>query len=118
MGFQWNGAFVSVYMCVAFFFSYMCLPLTHQTFDSLFGGICVLLLASLVQLFFPFSEGFQLALAIGGVIIFSGYIIFDTYLIFNRYSPEDYIMASASLYMDIINLFIRILQILNATQRD
>lgn len=96
----------------------MSLPLTHQTFDSLFGGICVLLLASLVQLFFPFSEGFQLALAIGGVIIFSGYIIFDTYLIFNRYSPEDYIMASASLYMDIINLFIRILQILNATQRD
>lgn len=85
---------------------------------SLFGGICILLLASIVQIFFPFSEGFQLALAIGGVIIFSGYIIFDTYLIFNRYSPEDYIMASVSLYMDIINLFIRILQILSATQRD
>lgn len=66
----------------------------------------------------PFSSGAELPLAIGGVIIFSGYIIFDTYLIFNRYSPEDYIMASTSLYLDMINLFLRILQILNASQRD
>jgi FtsH-binding integral membrane protein len=66
----------------------------------------------------PFTEGVELPLAIGGVIIFSGYIIFDTYLIFNRYSPEDYIMASTSLYLDMINLFLRVLSILNATSRD
>lgn len=66
----------------------------------------------------PFSEGAELPLAFAGVVIFSGYIIFDTYLIFNRYSPEDYIMASTSLYLDMINLFLRILQILNATSRD
>ncbi|KAI8394031.1 inhibitor of apoptosis-promoting Bax1-domain-containing protein [Radiomyces spectabilis] len=84
----------------------------------LYAGIWILLIAGIVQIFIPFSEGFQLALAIGGVVIFSGYIILDTYLIFNRYSPEDYIMASVSLYMDIINLFLRILQILNAMQRD
>jgi protein lifeguard len=93
-----------------------------------------------VQIFFPFSEGFQLAIAFAGVLIFSGYIIFgkaltkkdlvvakhkithpfliDTYMIFNRYSPEDYILASVSLYMDFINLFLRILQILSAMQRD
>ncbi|KAI8063833.1 inhibitor of apoptosis-promoting Bax1-domain-containing protein [Gongronella butleri] len=84
----------------------------------LFAGLSILVLAGFVQIFIPFSEGFQLALAIGGVIIFSGYILLDTYLIFNRYSPEDYIMASVSLYMDMINLFLRILQILNAMQRD
>jgi FtsH-binding integral membrane protein len=66
----------------------------------------------------PFSEGAELPLAFAGVVIFSGYIIFDTYLIFNSYSPEYYIMASTSLYLDMINLFLRILQILNATSRD
>ncbi|CDH54107.1 glutamate binding protein [Lichtheimia corymbifera JMRC:FSU:9682] len=84
----------------------------------LFAGISILFLVSIVQIFFPFSEGVQLALAVAGVIIFSGYIVFDTFLIFNRYSPEDYIMASVSLYMDIINLFLRILQILDAMNRN
>ncbi|KAI7861768.1 inhibitor of apoptosis-promoting Bax1-domain-containing protein [Spinellus fusiger] len=84
----------------------------------LYAGVWILLLGGLVQLFIPFSKGIELAMAVGGVIIFSGYIIFDTFLIFNRYSPEDYIMASVSLYMDIINLFLRILQILDAMQRD
>ncbi|CAO3622390.1 unnamed protein product [Cunninghamella blakesleeana] len=84
----------------------------------LFGGLWILLIAGLVQIFIPFSETVQLALAVGGVIIFSGYLIVDTYLIFNRYSPEDYIMASLSLYLDIINIFLRVLQILNALERD
>ncbi|KAH8549527.1 inhibitor of apoptosis-promoting Bax1-domain-containing protein [Umbelopsis sp. PMI_123] len=84
----------------------------------LFASLWVLILVGFVQIFFPFSEGFQLAIAFAGVLIFSGYIIFDTYMIFNRYSPEDYILASVSLYMDFINLFLRILQILSAMQRD
>jgi FtsH-binding integral membrane protein len=81
----------------------------------LFAGIWVLLIGGFLV---PFSSGIELPLAAGGVVIFSGYIIFDTYLIFNRYSPEDYIMASTSLYLDMINLFLRILQILNGTSRD
>ncbi|KAI9307052.1 inhibitor of apoptosis-promoting Bax1-domain-containing protein [Cunninghamella echinulata] len=84
----------------------------------LFGGLSILFIASLVQIFIPFSETIQLALAVGGVIIFSGYLIVDTYLIFNRYSAEEYIMASLSLYLDIINIFIRVLQILNAMERN
>lgn len=82
---------------------------------SLFAGTLILIVAGMVL---PFSEGVELPLAFAGVIIFSGYIIFDTYLIFNRYSPEDYIMASTTLYLDMINLFLRILQILNANSRD
>ncbi|KAI7904703.1 inhibitor of apoptosis-promoting Bax1-domain-containing protein [Cokeromyces recurvatus] len=82
----------------------------------LFVGIWVLIIAGFLL---PFtSSEMELPLAIAGVIIFSGYIIFDTYLIFNRYSPEDYIMASTSLYLDMINLFLRVLQILNASQRN
>ncbi|KAI9473464.1 MAG: inhibitor of apoptosis-promoting Bax1-domain-containing protein [Benjaminiella poitrasii] len=84
----------------------------------LYAGIWILLIAGLVQIFFPFSKGIQLAFAVGGVIIFSGYILFDTYLIFNKYSAEDYIIASVSLYLDVINLFLRILEILDLASRD
>ncbi|KAI8094834.1 inhibitor of apoptosis-promoting Bax1-domain-containing protein [Gilbertella persicaria] len=83
----------------------------------LMGGIWVLIIAGLIQMFFPFSKEIELALAVGGVVIFSGYILFDTYLIFNKYSPEDYILASVSLYLDVINLFLRILEILDLTSR-
>ncbi|KAI9248440.1 inhibitor of apoptosis-promoting Bax1-domain-containing protein [Helicostylum pulchrum] len=84
----------------------------------LYAGIWILLIAGIVQIFLPFSKGVQLALAIGGVIIFSGYILFDTYLIFNQYSAEDYIIASVSLYLDVINLFLRILQVLSLLSDD
>ncbi|KAI8327396.1 inhibitor of apoptosis-promoting Bax1-domain-containing protein [Choanephora cucurbitarum] len=69
----------------------------------LLAGACTLIMGGL---FLPFFPGMDVPLAIAGVVIFSGYIIFDTYLIFNRHSPEDYIMASTSLYMDMINLFL------------
>ncbi|CAO3652766.1 unnamed protein product [Mucor hiemalis] len=82
----------------------------------LFAGLWILIIAGIVQIFFPFSKGVQLALAVGGVIVFSGYILFDTYLIFNKYSAEDYIIASISLYLDFINLFLRILEILRLTE--
>lgn len=84
--------------------------------SSLFAGLWILIIAGIVQIFFPFSKGVQLALAVGGVIVFSGYILFDTYLIFNKYSAEDYIIASISLYLDFINLFLRILEILRLTE--
>ena len=45
------------------------------------------------------------------------FIIFDTQMIMTRVSPEDYIMATIQLYLDIINLFIEILRILNHANR-
>ena len=48
---------------------------------------------------------------------FSAFIIFDTQMIMTRVSPEDYIMATIQLYLDIINLFIEILRILNHANR-
>ena len=51
------------------------------------------------------------------VIFLSAFIIFDTQMIMTRVSPEDYIMATIQLYLDIINLFIEILRILNHANR-
>ncbi len=52
-----------------------------------------------------------------GAFLFSCYIIFDTQLMMgggHKYAldPEEYIFAALNLYLDIINLFLFILQII------
>ena len=51
-----------------------------------------------------------------GALIFSGYIIFDTYLIAQKLGYDDYILASVTLYLDIVNLFFFILQLLSSNR--
>jgi len=55
---------------------------------------------------------FHFALAVGGAAIFSLYIVYDVWAISQRLSPDEYITAAISLYLDIVNLFLHILQIL------
>jgi FtsH-binding integral membrane protein len=80
---------------------------------SLFIGVCGLLLAGLVQIFFPFGNLANFVISIITALIFSGYVVFDTYMIFNRLSEDEFIVASVELYMDIINLFLALLRILD-----
>ena len=57
-----------------------------------------------------------------GCLLFSMFIVYDTQMIMggkdaygndrNSISPDDYVFAALNLYLDIINLFIRILQVL------
>lgn len=56
-------------------------------------------------------------MAIGGAVLFSVYLIFDMDRIMHHSSPEDYIDACISVYLDIINLFLRILQIIGEMNR-
>lgn len=69
----------------------------------------------LLQVFF-WSETMEFVLSVGGALLFCGFILFDTHLIMHKLSPEEYVMASVSLYLDFINLFIYILRILQATR--
>ncbi|KAF7793967.1 hypothetical protein EIP86_005091 [Pleurotus ostreatoroseus] len=99
------------------------LGLTLFTFQSkydfsgmgpwLFGGLVALLMTGFVGTIIPFGRTMDLVYAIGGCLLFSGYVVYDTYNINNRLSPDEYIMAAISLYLDFINLFISILRILN-----
>ena len=43
-----------------------------------------------------------------GAVLFSGYIVYDTYVIMQRLGPDEWVHASISLYLDIINLFLYI----------
>ena len=51
------------------------------------------------------------------IVLLSGFIIYDTQMIMTRVSPEEYIIATIELYLDIINLFIEILKILEKVNR-
>merc|ERR1711910_178820 len=90
------------------------------------GGalLCILVvfcLAGFVALFFPQTRTVRLVFAIIGAIIFSLYIVFDTQMMMggnHKYSldPEEYVFAALNLYLDIINLFLYILQIIGASR--
>ena len=43
---------------------------------------------------------------------------YDTSNIVHNFGPDDYVIASISLYLDIINLFLHLLRILSELQRN
>jgi hypothetical protein len=64
------------------------------------------------------SEIVELAIAIGGAVLFSLFIVYDTHMLMHKLSPEEYILASINLYLDVLNLFLEILKILDALKRN
>lgn len=81
----------------------------------------LLFLIPLAALFFFWSPIYYvLFIIIGGIIIYSLYIVYDTQLILGglgqSYRIDDYVLAALNLYIDIIYLFIRILQLLGIIQ--
>jgi len=81
-------------------------------------GLMCLLMWSLLNMLFPMTfGGFGHSIfAFLGAILFSGYILYDTSVIMHHMGPDDYIMAAVSLYLDIINLFLYLLEILRFLQ--
>lgn len=77
----------------------------------LFIGLWCLILGGLMQIFIQ-STTMELIISIGGALLFCLFIIFDTQLIMHTLSPEEYILATINLYLDIINLFLHILRAL------
>jgi len=80
------------------------------------AGLFVLIGGGFIQVFVG-GELTDTALAVGGALLFSLFIIYDTQMIMTRVCPEEYIMATIQLYLDIINLFIEILKILEKVNR-
>ncbi|KTW29058.1 uncharacterized protein T551_02332 [Pneumocystis jirovecii RU7] len=84
----------------------------------LYTGIILLFSGGLVFLFFPYNRMFDLAYAALGTLVFSGYILYDTSMLMKHLSPEEYIIGSVSLYIDIVNLFFQILNIISKLSMD
>ena len=77
--------------------------------------------AGLLLALFGFHMG--LLWSVVGVILFSFYLLFDTQMIMGgdkkryQFDEDSYILASVTLYLDIINIFLYILEILNESNK-
>ncbi|XP_077400656.1 protein lifeguard 4 [Vanacampus margaritifer] len=100
--------------------------LTAYTFQSkrdftklgaaLFSCLWILLIASVMRVFFN-SDSTELLFAGTGALVFCGFIIYDTHMLMKQLSPEEHILASINLYLDIVNLFLHILRILDSMKK-
>jgi hypothetical protein len=66
---------------------------------------------------FP-SFAFSQVYALAGTVIFSLYVLFDTYMITTYLTYDDYVLGAINLYLDFVNLFLMILQLLMGMRRD
>ncbi|OII72095.1 N-methyl-D-aspartate receptor-associated protein [Cryptosporidium ubiquitum] len=86
-------------------------------------GVLIILIYSIILIFIPRNNIAYIILGALGVIIFSFYIIYDTQLIIggkhrkHQFSIDEYIFATISLYLDIVNVFTYILMIINSIDR-
>ena len=81
---------------------------------GLFAVLLILLFWGLLNAFFDFGSGARLVYSLIGAILFAGYILYDTSLLLHHLGPDDHIEAVIALYLDIINLFLYLLQTLSA----
>lgn len=99
---------------------------TKFDFTAMGGVLICFLLAFILFGFFAAIFGgkgktLQIVYASVGALIFSLYIVYDTQMMLggkHKYSlsPEEYVFAALNLYLDIINLFLYILQIIGASR--
>lgn len=80
----------------------------------LFGATMVLLVFSLIQIFFPLGRISVMIYGCLAAIIFCGYIVYDTDNLIKRYTYDEHIWASVALYLDILNLFSALLTVFSA----
>ncbi|KAK4798223.1 hypothetical protein SAY86_030549 [Trapa natans] len=78
----------------------------------LFTSLVVLIMTSFLQVFFPLGSVSSTVFGGIGAVIFSGYIIYDTDYLIKRFTYDEYIWASVTLYLDILNLFLTILRMM------
>ena len=83
---------------------------------GLFAGLMILIVWGLMNSFFDFGLGGRMVFSLFGALIFVGYILYDTSLLVHHFGPDDYVIAAVTLYLDIINLFLYLLELLRMLQ--
>jgi hypothetical protein len=79
-------------------------------------SIIGMIVVSLVGIFIPWGNTFEMIFSGFGVVLFSGYVMFDIQRL-KAYPENMYIDAALQLYLDIFNLFLYILRLLMALNR-
>jgi len=94
---------------------------TTETDVTVHGGILFILgslfLGLIIVGIFVQSTIFSIIVSSLGCLLFGFYIVYDVQLILGTksemFSLDDYIVAALSLYIDVINLFIQILELVS-----
>ena len=84
----------------------------------LFMGIFGLIGMGVMFLFWAPSRDMYLVYCGFGALLFCGYILYDTSLLLHNWESDDYIGFAISLYLDFLNLFLYLLQLLAGRSRD
>lgn len=79
-------------------------------------SILVFVKLRLINVFLGCS-GLELALSGISTIIFCFYFVFDTQMMMHKLNPEDYIVATISLYIDILEIFLNLLRLFGDRKR-
>ncbi len=81
-------------------------------------GLVVLIVASILNMFVGSASG-GLWIAGVGVLIFSGLLVFDTWRLLKsgQYGQDDYVLAAVAIYLDLLNMFLLILNLLGGGRR-
>ncbi|CAL9681987.1 unnamed protein product [Knipowitschia caucasica] len=83
---------------------------------GLFAGLLILLIAGFSRLWFQWDSS-DLLFSSLGAFLFCGFIVFDTFSLMKTLSPEEHVLASINLYLDLLNLFMHLLRLLEALKR-
>jgi FtsH-binding integral membrane protein len=85
-----------------------------------FVGLIVLVVTSLLNAFVFHSAAGDIWIAAIGVLVFSGLLVFDTWRIMRsgQLGPDDYVTATVTIYLDLLNLFLLILRLLSGNRRN
>jgi len=94
---------------------------THRNLTGLSGflwiGLIGMIIVSLIGIFIPWSNTFEMVFSGIGVILFGAYTMYDIQRL--KMFPDDRpIDAALMLYLDIFNLFIYILRLMSAGRRN
>lgn len=69
-----------------------------------------------MQIFLPLGKTSHMIIGIVGILVFCGYIVHDTDELIKRYEYDEYILAAIDLYLDLINLFLKILEMMKKAE--
>lgn len=89
------------------------IKLGFKTGLILFYSLLFLILARLLNYFTAKSSDFAKGLTIFGLLLFSVYVIYDTNTILQKNYYGDFITASIDYYLDIINIFVKLVSLNN-----
>jgi len=82
----------------------------------LFCGLAALCFVGLLMMFLPHYPFLTKLYAGGAALLFSAYLVYDTQLIMggnhaNEFSVDDYVFAALNVYLDLVNLFLNLLEL-------